>query len=78
MAIAGAFAAIARPEAEQRASFKVKLRTGRFVMLSVPLDLDGNEALELVGYVAQGLAGDLRKAKPQSRITIARGAIPKA
>ena len=78
MAIDAAIAAVERPEAEKRASFKVNLRSGRFVMLSVPVDLDGNEALELVGYVAQGLAGDLKKVQTTSRITIARGPIPKA
>jgi hypothetical protein len=58
----------------------IKLGSGREVGLVVPIDMSMAEALDLVGFVAQGLGAELarRREKPKATLFVATGPIPRA
>lgn len=78
MAIDEAIAAVERPEPEQRATIKVRVRTGRIVALNAPVDLTPLETIDLVGFVSTALHEELEKTRPASRIIPVRGPIARA
>lgn len=57
--INGAIAAAEAPE--RRAGVQIQLPTGRQVGLNVPADLSAQEAVALIGYIANGLPAELAK-----------------
>lgn len=80
MAIDAAIAAAQVEKPEQRSTVQIQLRSGRMVAINVPTDLSPLEAIDLIGYVANGLAGELAKTRrpgPQllvpTGVRIARG-----
>lgn len=59
--IDAAIAATEQPPSEQRASLSFALPSGRFVAINVPVDLDANEAIALMGCLALQLPVELAR-----------------
>jgi hypothetical protein len=76
--IAEAIAATPAPSA--RAGVLVRTSTGREFAINAPLDMNGQDALDLVGYIAtRQLETELSKHRRRGpQLVAVRGTIPKA
>jgi len=59
--VAAAIAAAEAPKPELRSEFKIGLPSGRMVAINVPRDLNAQEAISLMGYIALQLPAELAK-----------------
>ncbi|HXU86115.1 MAG TPA: hypothetical protein VN773_09930 [Verrucomicrobiae bacterium] len=69
--------AIAAAEEESpHVELKVRLGSGRVVLLAVPIDLATAEALDLISYVSRGMAQQLAEARAAgSKILVPPGIV---
>jgi hypothetical protein len=69
--------AIEAVEAPTTANVEIRFRTGRTALIRVPLDLEVQEAMDLVGYISTQLPNVLARARAQqSPLLIATKPLP--
>jgi hypothetical protein len=60
-------------------TIRINLSTGRPVAMLVPADMTVQENLDLAAFVTSGLGNELvRQRQPASKLTVARGPLPRA
>ena len=58
----------AAAELAKLVQLKVRLTTGRPVLLAVPVDLTAIEAVDLIGYIARGMPEQLAQARAATAV----------